>query len=524
MPIRSIKDERYKGVSELYRKSDGQVTGYYITYRDLEGRPVKKRVDAESREEARAMLREIKEEIERRKKERKMSVAPGAQGERVSDLKEDTAERGTLPPRGVAVPGTPEDFRQAISSWQGESVVLMMEVLAFEDIAICYGYERSERVVRELGDVIRGRLGEWEREERFGAEGTLAGGWRLYPVQGERYCLHIRRDLSPRRVDRLATDLARIVAAHPFRIADGPPIQLTLACGAAKAPGERGLLYARKALREARHAPEGYLYYDGRSFEEEGQHVGRLYETLVRNIKQQGVEPHFQGIYRAGNSGDAGEPCRYESLMRITDESGSPLSPALFLERSREFGLYTRLMAQMIDKVLTLLEEREDLHLTINFSYRDFGNPELFGYLLERIRGSGAGERLTVEILESEEIGDFELMSEKIYALKRLNVGVAIDDFGSGFANFDMVAALDVDYVKIDGSLISRIREPRYRVILENMVAICRDLGIETVAEFVSDETIREMVQEIGVDQMQGYHLHRPEPWERIAVQGGSDV
>ena len=52
MPIRAINDKQYKGVSELYRKSDGQVTGYYITYRDIDGKPIKRRVDVDNRDDA----------------------------------------------------------------------------------------------------------------------------------------------------------------------------------------------------------------------------------------------------------------------------------------------------------------------------------------------------------------------------------------------------------------------------------------------------------------------------------------
>src|SRR5210317_86236 len=64
MPIRTITDKQYKGVSELYRKSDGEVTGYYVTYRDIDGKPIKKRVDATTRDEALLKLKEIKQEVD----------------------------------------------------------------------------------------------------------------------------------------------------------------------------------------------------------------------------------------------------------------------------------------------------------------------------------------------------------------------------------------------------------------------------------------------------------------------------
>ena len=525
MPIRSIKDPKYKGVSELYRKSDGKTTGYYITYRDFEGKPVKKRVEAENRDEALEMLHRVREEIERRKKGVEMSVAPIVENNAKNLEEKSTEAMAVLHSPSSSASNRGKDFRQEISSWKGTGVVIMMEVVAFEDIAICYGYEKSETIVKKLGAILEDQINDWEKKRNERSNLPLNGDWRLYPVHADHYCLHIRKNLSPRTVDNIVDLLSRRVAAHPFNVGEGLPIHINLCIGATKAEGERGLLYARKALKEARSTADRYIYYDARTLKEEEKHFGTLYETLVRNIKQKGVEPYYQGIYTTEECRDGGSrPGKYESLMRISDETGLPLSPSLFLERSREYGLYARLMTQMIDKVFDRLDEEETLQLTINFSYQDFSNPELFGYLEERIRRSGVGHRLTVEILESEAIEDFELLSEKIYRLKHLGVRVAIDDFGSGFANFDTVAALEIDYVKIDGSLISRISDPRYRTILENMVAICHDLGIETVAEFVSDEATQALVREIGIDYLQGYHLHRPEPWEKIAAKGGCDV
>ena len=80
-------------------------------------------------------------------------------------------------------------------------------------------------------------------------------------------------------------------------------------------------------------------------------------------------------------------------------------------------------------------------------------------------------------------------------------------------SNFDTIVNLDIDYVKLDGSLVSNIHDTKYRIILENLVKICHDLGIKTIAEFISDESIMEVAKSIGVDYLQGYHLHQPQAW-----------
>jgi len=70
--------------------------------------------------------------------------------------------------------------------------------------------------------------------------------------------------------------------------------------------------------------------------------------------------------------------------------------------------------------------------------------------------------------------------------------------------------------VKLDGSLVSKIHDEKYRIILENMVKICRDLGIKTIAEYISDESILDLAKSIGVDYLQGHHLHKPAQWDSV--------
>jgi EAL domain-containing protein (putative c-di-GMP-specific phosphodiesterase class I) len=71
--------------------------------------------------------------------------------------------------------------------------------------------------------------------------------------------------------------------------------------------------------------------------------------------------------------------------------------------------------------------------------------------------------------------------------------------------------------------LVSKIDDEKYRIILENMVKICHDLGIKTIAEYISDESIMRLAKSIGVDYLQGYHLHKPEHWDNVTATFGSE-
>jgi EAL domain-containing protein (putative c-di-GMP-specific phosphodiesterase class I) len=97
--------------------------------------------------------------------------------------------------------------------------------------------------------------------------------------------------------------------------------------------------------------------------------------------------------------------------------------------------------------------------------------------------------------------------------VRSFGIKIALDDFGSGYANFSHILNLPVDYIKIDASLISDIdRNQNSRIMVETIVDLAKKLHVETIAEFVSSEEILEVVTELGVDYAQGYFIGKPEP------------
>ena len=510
MPMRTIDDKRYKGISELYRKSDGSVTGYYVTYRDAEGKPVKRRVDAETKDEALHELIEIRKEIDLSKQGKTMSVPP-KQPIRVerapkAPVKKEPAAVSPLTVRSM------HDCQKVISAFGKDAIVMLIDIVAFDDISILYGYETADRVVAEMESLFISTIGGFASENIFSV-GGVSMDFKLYHLHADRFCLFVKTDFSHRLLDIVAGRLLEAVSAYRFAVTPECEINLNVTIGATKADSAVSLMYAEKALQEAKRLHNSYIFYDSRSVEQNGHLFNKTYEMLLDNIKEEKVTPYFQGIFDA----DAlDKPAKFESLMRLVDKEGRILSPAGFLEKSKEYRLYTRLMLQMIDKVFAVMQ-RNTMHMTLNLSFVDINNPELCKHLLEKIKQTGVGGRLTVEIVESDQIRDIELVNEFIFKLKKNGVLIAIDDFGSGFSNFDNLLNLEIDYVKLDGSLISKIHDRKHRVILANMVNICHELGIKTIGEYIADVGLLRMAKSIGIDYFQGYYLHKPQSWEQTA-------
>jgi EAL domain-containing protein (putative c-di-GMP-specific phosphodiesterase class I) len=97
--------------------------------------------------------------------------------------------------------------------------------------------------------------------------------------------------------------------------------------------------------------------------------------------------------------------------------------------------------------------------------------------------------------------------------MKMKDIAFAIDDFGSGYSNFAHIVNLDIDYIKIDGSLIKNIdKDNTSKDIVELLSLFTKKENIKTIAEFVYNKEVLDVVKEIGIDYVQGFYLYKPLP------------
>ena len=141
-------------------------------------------------------------------------------------------------------------------------------------------------------------------------------------------------------------------------------------------------------------------------------------------------------------------------------------------------------------------------------------NYEFIDYLdnvLEKLKFEDRN-RLVFEILESENLSDYDFLEEFVLKYKKLGVKIAIDDFGSGYSNFIRIIRLKPDYLKIDGSLIKNIdKDNNSYEIVKSIIAFSKTLNIKTIAEYVHSEEIFNLLLELDVDEFQGYYFGKPD-------------
>lgn len=251
--------------------------------------------------------------------------------------------------------------------------------------------------------------------------------------------------------------------------------------------------------------------------------LGQLDEESIREryhmvnvinyaIAHDKVIPYFQGIHDNKRQ----TIHHYESLMRIEDENGTVYSPASFLEVSRSYGLLYDTMSEiMIRKVLEKFRNIPDISVSINLGIRDIKKRDLIDYICGCLATSPHPENFVFEILENEDIDDYDELITFVDRIHDLGGQISIDDFGSGFSNLQHIAYIHSDYLKIDGSIIKKCCEDEESESLIALISGWKRLSsrpIRIIAEYVENEAIQQKLLAYDIDFSQGYLFSKPKP------------
>ena len=233
-------------------------------------------------------------------------------------------------------------------------------------------------------------------------------------------------------------------------------------------------------------------------------HAGRIREALETG----GLDLHAQPIVPV--TGIA--PPRFELLVRVRDAGDVP--PQELIATAERFGQIQAVDGWVVGRALDLLGRTEDTILQVNLAAASMCDGDLMAFVERAVRASGvAPERLVFEMTETAALSDLDGAREAARRMRELGCGLALDDFGSGFASFAHLKRLPFDILKIDGEFVRALpSEPVDRLAVGAMAQVARGLGIATIAEYVGDDATLALLAELGVDHAQGFHVGRPRP------------
>lgn len=212
---------------------------------------------------------------------------------------------------------------------------------------------------------------------------------------------------------------------------------------------------------------------------------------------------------------------KFESLVRLKDEKGIIYPPSYFLDIAKHAWIQEKITLKILENTFNFLKEFK-IPISINISpsdiYRDFIKEEIFKliHFFKKNEKNFAKDLITFEILEENGFFDKEVQ-DFIQEIKKNGVSIAIDDFGSGYSNFNRIIDSNSDIIKIDGSLIKNIdKEDTKKDLLRKITSFAKKRDKKIIAEFVSSENIFNVIKQLEVDYSQGFYFSPPLPKEKI--------
>jgi diguanylate cyclase (GGDEF)-like protein len=215
----------------------------------------------------------------------------------------------------------------------------------------------------------------------------------------------------------------------------------------------------------------------------------------------------------------------YELLIRMVDEQGEIILPGAFLPAAERYNLIEKLDAWVVSHACKLLAEHPLFFAQVDFVSINLSGPSLTNHaFLESILDVFAEKNISprmvcFEVTETIAISNLDAAIRFIKTLKKSGFRFALDDFGSGISSFGYLKNLPVDYLKIDGMFVKGIVEdPIDYAMVKSINEIGQVMGMQTIAEFVENNQIKELLTTIGVNYGQGYGLGKPKPLKELVI------
>lgn len=376
--------------------------------------------------------------------------------------------------------------------------LMLLNIDNFKEINDFYGHAIGDETLLALTQSIQ--------------EAIVDLPMQLYKMPSDEYAITLNEPMGITQLEASRLSIIHHLQSQYYDL-HGASIYVTLTMGmdiALRRTHTQNLLAnADMALKSAKKRHLSYLLYDeSMQIKQEYQHNILWNKKLKEAIEEKRFCLHYQPVFNAKN----GELMEYEALVRMIDENGSIVSPGYFLPAAKQSRLYPLLSQFVIDGVFKMLESTPHTY-SINLSVDDIFDKPTKEFLTYKLRDSVHSDRIIIELLESEGIENYQEVSAFIAEMKQFGCRIAIDDFGTGYSNFAHIIKLDVDILKIDGSLIRNIdTDTNAQTIVTAVTEFSKHLGFQTVAEFVHSEAVYAKCKELGVDYLQGYYLGEPKP------------
>ena len=375
--------------------------------------------------------------------------------------------------------------------------IAMININSFRDINNFYGFEAGDLVLKKFSQILLDKISKNINLD-------------LYRVANDVFAICTKNKDNLEEIRDICTNIIEHFSLNPILI-NNNSFYLSISIGVARnckdtAVQNNLLSKAEYALRMAKKRDISILFLD-----ENIELYNKLKENkkLIEELKNALISNNLL-IYGQKLINNISKKEKYEILMRIKLDDGSILTPYSFLKEAKKAKLYLGMTRMLVKKACEYFKGK-DIDFNLNLTLEDIKDQYTMDFIVNTMEKTNTAKQITFEIVESEGIESFTEVSNFIKKAKKLGCKIAIDDFGTGYSNFEYIIKLDVDYIKIDGSLIKNINtDNNLYLTVQTIVGFAKALKIKTVAEFVHNEEVLNCVKNLDIDYSQGFFIDEP--------------
>jgi diguanylate cyclase (GGDEF)-like protein len=355
-------------------------------------------------------------------------------------------------------------------------------------------------------------------------EGLLAAGHALGRIGGDEFVI-VFRGTPIQAASAICRGVVEAIGGAAFQAGD-KAFQVRVSIGLVEVAGtlevKDAISVAERACRAAKSgAGEALVVYEhgARVFREREQEL-RLVERLGAGVAPEGLFLMMQPIMSLRAPFDSLD---FEVLVRMREADGSVTPAGVIIAAAENNGRAAVIDRWVLANTLAWLERHRDAlastrFATMNLSGASLNDEKFVQDAFAMLRDSPrAVERLCIEITEGVALHDLGNTRRFIERVRGFGAKLALDDFGAGYTSFSYLKELPAEVVKIDGSFVRSINaHPANLAIVEAIVELARNFGMQTIGEWAEDRAAVESLALAGVDYVQGYAIARPQDPERL--------
>jgi diguanylate cyclase (GGDEF)-like protein/PAS domain S-box-containing protein len=390
---------------------------------------------------------------------------------------------------------------------KGRLALAILDVERFKSINDTLGRHAGDQLLKALA----------ERFVKF-----LDDPDRLGRVLGDQFGIVIPDARSEDEVARRIDQKLKECVGAPIRVGS-TELRISAKAGIALYPDDgtdADTLFrnAEAALKRAKEAGERYLFYTQQMTERVGENLA-LENRLRAALEKEEFVLHYQPKVDTSTRRIEG----VEALIRWQSRELGLVPPMHFIPLLEETGLILEVGAWALRRAALDYQRwaAQGLHaprVAVNVSAIQMRQRDFVGTALALIETKGGRSGIDLEVTESLVMEDIEANIAKFEALRIAGMEIGIDDFGTGYSSLGYLAKLPVQSLKIDRSfVISMLSDSAVMTLVSTIVSLAHSLKLKVVAEGVDSEEQASALERLGCDQLQGFLICRPRPFDEIA-------